>query len=213
MDQVFCDMAEEAMDHVADNNVTCEADDSLARKKPRYTRLGFQIKDDDAPSHVTGNYWAGSGKYQSLYDRILDEHMPESGEPTTGGTDALICYAISKVLHEYYNNGFGNAIGDFKGITVESAKTDTFSFDWPEMVGFLVPYSTAARQVIEHYANVANQHEDDDDDDDEEDEEEEGEEDDEEEGEEDDSDDESYEEDSEESSGEESDDAYSEESK
>ncbi|MCH1461087.1 MAG: hypothetical protein L7U25_01875, partial [Candidatus Poseidonia sp.] len=54
----------------------------------------------------TGTYWDNSGKYQEQYDKAWKQLIPATGEAEDGWPEAL--RAISRIGHDYYNNGFCN---------------------------------------------------------------------------------------------------------
>lgn len=133
-------------------------EDGRARKKARHSRLGVCIKPEKtgAGGDPTGNYWAGEGALQALYDKIYEEHVPANGAPTTGGEAAQLVYALSKVLHEWFNSGFMNGVEDFKGVKKASdVKRTTLEWGFQNMLGYLSSVSESADDLICHYIGVA----------------------------------------------------------
>lgn len=55
---------------------------------------------------LTTSYWDGNGKYQSDFDRLFQELVPESGNAETLEGEAL--RAINYLTHDFFNNGNGN---------------------------------------------------------------------------------------------------------
>ena len=147
----MCRMAEEVMDHVAEHSPLAE-DDEVARKRARRTRMGFPLKEEGEEREVTGCYWSGDGKRQGLYDAMLDKHMPMRGAPTTGGKCARLIYALHKVQHEWFNNGFCN-------VHIEPHHTpearDDVSWDYVEMLEFLHSVSPTAADVMREHSDNA----------------------------------------------------------
>lgn len=54
-----------------------------------------------------GNYWEGEGKYQQEFDSLYTQHVPRSGRASSVHGELL--RAISRLTHEFANNGNGNA--------------------------------------------------------------------------------------------------------
>lgn len=55
---------------------------------------------------TTTSYWDGNGKYQSDFDRLFKELVPESGNAETIEGEAL--RAINYLSYDFFNNGNGN---------------------------------------------------------------------------------------------------------
>ena len=162
-DDLMGELGEEIMEYIylnTENNemFNDELKDALQRKKPRFNRMGYPIKtwpsnqDSESASPPTGNYFAGDGKRQVLYDSIYDKYVPSSGEPTTGGKHAKLVYALYKIQYEFFNNGFMNAFEDFSdGLTKEELKCDRFQWGYDKMLGFLYSVSPTAGSLITHF--------------------------------------------------------------
>lgn len=100
----------------------------------------------------TGCYWGGDGKHQALYDTLIEKHMPVRGAPTTGGTPAMLVYALHKLQHEWWNNGFLNV--ELDPNHVPRARTE-FSWDYVEMLEFLYSVAPAAGDIVARCASDA----------------------------------------------------------
>jgi len=61
-------------------------------------------------------YWNGVGKYQSEYDRIRKEYIPESGFAKNQEAEVVRC--LTRIYYDVYNNGGINltATGHFMGV-------------------------------------------------------------------------------------------------
>jgi hypothetical protein len=96
--------------------------------------------------------------------------MPPRGEPTSGGLDAKLVYSILKLQHEYFNNGFVNAMDEFKNAYKEDLATEEFKWGFANMLGFLYYHgSSSAGDIIDYYRE-RNDEDDEDEDEDEDDE-------------------------------------------
>jgi len=119
-------------------------------KKARQVPCLCQRKDSNGDVVVTGNYYVNSGKYQHTYNQIIEKHVPDHGQPTTGGEEALLVYTLFKLQREWTHNFFGNvdldALYDIKDINTFVCE----SFDWPyhKMLGFLANKSNAAASLL-----------------------------------------------------------------
>ena len=152
MDTLVELMGEQIMAPIANYHET-EAD-KKARQRPSLC----QRKDSNGDVIVTGNYYINSGKYQHTYDKIIEEHVPERGKPTTGGKDAILVYTLFKLQREWTHNFFGNVdIDALENIDdIDSFTCD--SFDWPyhKMFAFLGNNSLAARSLLKKLWEEAN---------------------------------------------------------
>lgn len=54
----------------------------------------------------TKSYWDGTGEFQSSYDLLWNKHVPEVGTSKTVAGELI--RAVSRLVHDYYNNGCGN---------------------------------------------------------------------------------------------------------
>jgi uncharacterized protein (DUF697 family) len=98
------------------------------------------------------SYWGGEGTHQKAFNKIIKTHMPGAGAPTTGGKNAMFAYALLKVQHEYFNNGFLNAIDEFDSVQcADDFKTLDFKWGFANMLGFLMQVSPAAGRIIDYY--------------------------------------------------------------
>ena len=52
------------------------------------------------------SYWDHTGKFQEDYDRLYSQLVPLSGKCET--LEGELLRSVSKIYHDYYNNGFGN---------------------------------------------------------------------------------------------------------
>ena len=59
------------------------------------------------------SYWQETGEYQAVYDRLWEKLIPDCGEAETQHGELL--RAISRLAHDYYNNGFCNISNDMYG--------------------------------------------------------------------------------------------------
>lgn len=59
------------------------------------------------PQEDGKSYWNGTGAYQKPYELLYDATVPESGSAKT--LNGELIRAISRLQHEYYNNGNCNA--------------------------------------------------------------------------------------------------------
>jgi hypothetical protein len=98
-----------------------------------------------------GNYYENTGLYQSEYDAIFKEHVPERGAPCTGNKHAMLVYAVFKLQREYYRNFFGNIDFDVLQTTPHLEDLKCEQFDWPyhKMLGFLwYNHSESAGEIL-----------------------------------------------------------------
>lgn len=119
-------------------------------------KFGRDVPAQDAKRQKTEGgfgYWGSDGKHQKLFDEIVKEHVPALGVPETGGIRAKLVYAVLKLQHEKFNNGFCNGLDDFEpGMHAESYRTSKFSWCYAHTLGFLYHHgSESAREIIEHY--------------------------------------------------------------
>ena len=133
MECLVCSVAEEAMAHVADH------DGDVLSKRPRYTSDGDVEQD--------GNYIAGRGKFQHLYDKLCS-HIPETGIPTSSDGDAEIVYAVRMLQEEYFAHSMANAISACTGLDENCVTSTTITSEWPTILGFLKQYSTSASRLV-----------------------------------------------------------------
>jgi len=143
MDVLVGLMGEQIMTPIAQHETEA---DKEARKAPHIC----QRKDAAGNVIVTGNYYENSGRYQHTYDKIVEEHVPERGKPTTGGKNAILVYTLFKLQREWTHNLFVNvdvdALEDIEDINTFTRD----SFDWPyhKMLAFLGNNSSAARSLL-----------------------------------------------------------------
>jgi len=124
--------------------------DVAARIKPDIC----QKKDPSGNVIVNGIYYANSGKYQHTYDTILGAHMPASGNPTTGGKNAILVYCLFRIQREFCHNLFMNMDWELlNNSTVESLKSETYDGRWnyTTMLGFLASKSDSACELLERF--------------------------------------------------------------
>jgi len=153
-DRFFVVMANEVMDHVASNETTLPTpeEQQQAFARARCTRLGYPIESDGKDG--TGSYWEGNGRHQALYDKYWDTYVPDRGAPQASAPkSAFYVYALAKIEHEWYNNGFGNALEGFEGKGVH--KTAEFGWAWPTMLAFLHSVSPMAGRIMEDCIQLA----------------------------------------------------------
>ena len=82
---------------------------------------------------------------------LIKKHVPASGAPSTGGKGAELAYALMKVQHEYFNNGFINAIDDFYDVyCAHDLQTENFKWGCANMLGFLMQVSPTAEKIIDY---------------------------------------------------------------
>ena len=55
---------------------------------------------------LKNTYWNSKGKHQKLYDYLSEKLIPDYDEADTPHGEFLRC--ISRLYHDYYNNGFCN---------------------------------------------------------------------------------------------------------
>lgn len=137
-DPLFCSMGEEIMAGIVDDS----SSPVTKRAKTEYDSCG---------------YWGGEGKHQVLFDQVVKDHVPVSGAPTSGGLNAKLVYAVLKLQHEQFNNGFWNAMDQFEQfISVEAYRISEFQGGYPYMLGFLYHHgSAAALEILKHYQAFA----------------------------------------------------------
>lgn len=151
MDVLVGLMGEQIMTPIAQHETEA---DKEARKAPHIC----QRKDAAGNVIVTGNYYENSGRYQHTYNKIVEEHVPERGKPTTGGKNAILVYTLFKLQREWTHNLFGNvdvdALEDIEDINTFTCD----SFDWPyhKMLAFLGNNSSAARSLLKKLWEEAN---------------------------------------------------------
>ncbi len=128
IDDMFCAMGEEVMASIV-----------KASKRKRTVPSGC-------------SYWDGEGTHQKAFDNIIKSHMPDSGAPSTGGKEAKLAYALLKVQHEYFNNGFMNAIDGFYDVyCAHDLRTEKFEWGYANMLGFLMHVSPTAEKIIDYF--------------------------------------------------------------
>ncbi len=113
-----------------------------------------QKKDPNGNVIVNGIYYANSGRYQHTYDTILGAHMPDRGNPTTGGKNAMMVYCLFRIQREFCHNFFMNIDWDLlTNSTVESLKRDTYDGLWnyTTMLGFLASKSEFACEILKRF--------------------------------------------------------------
>ena len=139
-------------------------DDATARRLPRTTRAGVGLKPDlrrrpDLPApEPTGNYWAGNGARQALFDHVVAEFVPASGLAPPPGRALRpkdeplvhIVLAVLRLQHEAFNNHWSNARADCAGHTARTLATDRFPpcFHFGKMLAFLANHSAAAAELL-----------------------------------------------------------------
>ena len=147
MNKMMCTLAEEVMD------VVVNMEESSKRVKRR--RVPKRVPKTESGSGVgefmAGCYWIGHGKHQSLFNHIVETQVPSHGKPK-GGLAADLVYAIMKLQHEYFNNGFWNAMDEFDAyIGIEDVASSEFSWGYPQMLGFLFHHGgKTARDIVNH---------------------------------------------------------------
>ena len=90
--------------------------------------------------------WGGNSFYQSLFDFIWKNYVPQYGEPENNTQSVMLVYALGKIEHEYYNNGFGNL--DLYDNSCPMYSRHEFSWDYWEMLQFLYSVSPSVREVL-----------------------------------------------------------------
>ena len=133
-----------------------ETENAAAQNESRLTRVGFLLKvEDEGKGEGWGSYWSGNGDHQALYDQLYNDHVPVRGAPPASAPEAaLYVYTLSKVLHEYYNNGFCNALDHFEpGQCV--CMSDKFGWGYNEMLAFLHSRSETAGVIMARYIDAA----------------------------------------------------------
>ena len=64
------------------------------------------LLDEKAPPTL----WDGNHPRQAEWEALWDKHVPDSGEADTPYGEAI--RGLGRLMHEYYNNGFCNALED-----------------------------------------------------------------------------------------------------
>lgn len=152
-------MAEEVMQSIHEEDQhgqPTEEENATAHNEPRWTRVGFLLKaEGHGKGEGSGSYWRGDGDRQALYDQLYEDHVPDRGAPLASAPKAaMYVYALSKVLHEYYNNGFCNALDHFEpGQCVYTS--DKFGWGYDEMLAFLHSRSETAGVIMDRYIDAA----------------------------------------------------------
>lgn len=78
-------------------------------------------------------YWGGNGKHQKEYELLHSELVPAMGMAET--VEGEILRAISRIYHDYFNNGFGNNWTGALNYLIKYGKIDAVELKE------LVPYS------------------------------------------------------------------------
>ena len=150
-------MAEEVMQSIyeeAQHGPSTEEENAAAHNKPRQTISGFLLKAEGqgkGGGNSSGSYWSGDGDRQALYDQLYEDHVPDRGAPSASAPKAaMYVYALSKVLHEYYNNGFCNALAHFEPEQCV-CMSDKFGWGFDEMLAFLHSRSETAGVIMARY--------------------------------------------------------------
>ena len=143
MNKMMCTLAEEVMDVVVNME---ESSKRVKRRRVPKTESGSGVGE-----FMAGCYWIGHGKHQSLFNHIVETQVPSHGKPK-GGLAADLVYAIMKLQHEYFNNGFWNAMDEFDAyIGIEDVASSEFSWGYPQMLGFLFHHGgKTARDIVDH---------------------------------------------------------------
>lgn len=95
--------------------------------------------------------WGGCSRYQWAFDSIVKKYIPDVGPPPSHmkTKSIMLVYALLKVEHEYYNNGFGNLDIDREyGCPVVASEDDEFKYDYWKILQFLHSVSPSARKVM-----------------------------------------------------------------
>jgi hypothetical protein len=107
-----------------------------------FQRNGF----DQKSNRDTCGVWGGSSYYQWIFNSIWEKSVPDYGEPEDETKSVMLVYALAKVEHEYYNNGFCNV--DMDRYYCPIVATHEFSWDWWQMFQFLYSVSPSMRKVM-----------------------------------------------------------------
>ena len=90
--------------------------------------------------------WGGSSPHQWVFDSMWETYVPAQGEPQNKTPPVMYVYALGKIEHEYYNNGFGNL--DLYDNSCPMYARREFSWDYWQMLQFLYSVSPSVREVL-----------------------------------------------------------------
>lgn len=106
MSKLMVELQEEAMKRCAEECALEmeRGEDSRCRKKARRTyTLGMPLKSASLEAvKVTGNYYAGQGEHQALYDLCYKK------DASVESRFSQHIWLVHMISHEWYNNGFMN---------------------------------------------------------------------------------------------------------